>query len=607
MKTKLTIKQKLICIILVLIIYPILLIGYIGYKNYASTTRNTVLQYSEQSVSELSDLLGERVQKLNVFAQEMLYDDNIYTYYNRLQLQRQSDDLLEEYTFKENFERYLSSILHSKTELNAVFFYFKENDQTYTADRNFSDYSPPKPLVANIYSSAKREKGKPIWFFNQEDDDNYSIYLIKMVYDIHSRKEIGVWAYNVDEKHLFEPFKKFALDKNQNISIYNDNFINLFTFNSFDQYGPIDIKQLFKDKDKGICQIDDKDDEFYIIYHTIEPLNWRITATISSNILLDEVRKIAKKTALLCVLTLPLWALILYIMYSDIVRPTKVLIENMKMVEQGHIGRTIDIERQDELGFIFTSFNKMSLEIANLIDSVYKKQIVLKDAHIKALQSQINPHFLYNTLETISWRAKLANLDEISQMIEAFTCLIDASMNRENEREISLREEIDYIDNYIFLIEKRFGDKIAIKKRIDPETLDFIIPKLAIQPFIENAVYHGLEQKKGKGYILLSSNIKNSNLIIDIDDNGLGIDEEKLRELHNMLKQDNYVDRDEMESHTQIGMINVHRRIRLMYGRQYGITLTSKQGEGTGVRILLPLKKGKKEERGVDIVQHSSY
>jgi len=190
-------------------------------------------------------------------------------------------------------------------------------------------------------------------------------------------------------------------------------------------------------------------------------------------------------------------------------------------------------------------------------------------------------------------------------MIEAFTCLIDASMNRENEREIFLYEEIAYIDNYSFLIEKRFGDKIAIKKEIAPETLDLIVPKLSIQPFIENAVYHGLEQKKGKGHICLSSDIEAEGLVIDIEDNGLGIDRKRLEELQDMLKEDSYDDRDEMDSHTQIGMLNVHRRIRLLYGRQYGINLTSEQGKGTWVRITLPLKE--KNERGVDIVQHSGY
>lgn len=590
MAKKLSIRQKLVIITVILIIYPMVVIGYTGYKNYAKAIKEKVIQYSWQSVNELSDLLMERTLKLNTFAQEMLYDDNIYVFDKQLKLQV-CKDILSEYTFKEDFERYLKSILHSKSELKAVFFHFTANGKTYGVNKNFQAYNPPDLLIEDIYNSAKEQKGKPIWYFHEEYNNSIGIYLIKMVYDINSLEEIGVLAYKIDEGYLFDSFKDFAISKKQNISIYNDDYIKLFAFDSFSLASTsVDIKKMLNNNKQGIEEVFINHDTLYIIYKDVTPIDWKITVTISSNIFLEDVKKTAKKIAILCTLTLPLWMVVIYIMYFDIVKPTKILINTMKRVEDGEIGATVQIKRQDELGYVFDSFNNMSIEISNLINSVYKKQIALKDAQIKALQAQINPHFLYNTLETISWKAKLADLDEISEMIEAFAFIIDASLNRGNEREIPLFKEIEYIDNYAFLIQKRFGDRISIIKEIDSDTLDCIIPMLSIQPFIENAVYHGLENKKGGGHIYLKSGIQGYRLLMEVMDDGIGMSEEKLQLIKKYLDEDVDIEK-EVQSNTHIGMINVHRRIRLMYGKEYGIDLSSHRGKGTCVTVILPFKK----------------
>jgi len=262
----------------------------------------------------------------------------------------------------------------------------------------------------------------------------------------------------------------------------------------------------------------------------------------------------------------------------------------MGKIEEGKTGLTVKIDRNDELGTLFKTYNKMSEKINTLINKVYKEKLVMKDAEIKALQAQINPHFLYNTLETINWKAKLNGVEDISEMVTALSSIIDANLDRNNEKMIPIKKELEYIDNYNLLIQKRFGKKIAFVKYIDDEALMYKIPKLLIQPLIENAIYHGLETKKGGGTVELVITIEEGTVLIVIADDGTGIDDVTLNKLKESLDKN---DENQYESRTKIGIMNVHKRIRLIYGDEYGLKIFSEANKGTTIILKLPFSENK--------------
>ena len=250
------------------------------------------------------------------------------------------------------------------------------------------------------------------------------------------------------------------------------------------------------------------------------------------------------------------------------------------------------VDRNDELGFLNKTFNEMAKEINHLVNWIYREQITRKDAEIKALQSQINPHFLFNTLESINWMARLNNVPEISETVSALSSLMEASIGRD-DRLITIQEEFTYIDNYILILKRRFEDRISLKKNVAPEVLGVKIPRLLIQPLIENAVYHGIERSRDKGIISLNAWIGGDMVHIQVEDNGMGIEQEELEMLNNKLSMDNdtYFRSMEGAKKKSIGIENVNRRIKLFYGEKYGLKIESKIGEYTRISVTIPLHK----------------
>ena len=181
-------------------------------------------------------------------------------------------------------------------------------------------------------------------------------------------------------------------------------------------------------------------------------------------------KAVSKLILILCAATLPICVILVNFLYSDIIKPMNLLVRRMHQIEKGDIGITIENKREDEFGYMNKTFNRMSLQIKNLINTVYKKQIATKDAEIKALQAQINPHFLYNTLDSINWKAKINGVEEISEMVSALSSIIEANLNRNNENYITLDKEIEYINNYYLLLKKRYGKKINLVLDVEQET-----------------------------------------------------------------------------------------------------------------------------------------
>lgn len=271
--------------------------------------------------------------------------------------------------------------------------------------------------------------------------------------------------------------------------------------------------------------------------------------------------------------------IILVILYisNKLVSPLSTIVLKMKQVGKGDFRTKLDTYEILELDEISVSFNEMTDKISHLIKEVYEAGLLIKEARIKYLQAQINPHFMFNVLSMIAIRLKLNKDEELYKMVQAFAGLMRGKLFRKDEIEIRINEEIEIAEFYLYLSKERFKNKVSYEIDWEDEKLKTLfIPKLCIEPVVENAMIHGIEPKDDSGYINVKIEQQNNEvLLITVADNGVGFDKDK-------------VISGEKEGSPKVGLMNINRLINNLYGSEYGIEVESKIGKGTKVIIKLP-------------------
>ncbi len=248
---------------------------------------------------------------------------------------------------------------------------------------------------------------------------------------------------------------------------------------------------------------------------------------------------------------------------------------------------TIQVSEADELYDLYQDLQSIMSTLEELAAREAGAVLMRKQAELDALQSQINPHFLYNTLEVIRGQAIMYGIKDIEVMTKALSNLFRYSISN-NGNMVPFSCELKNIDNYLKIQQCRFNNRIKKIEDIDSDTLDCKIPKLLIQPLVENAIYHGLEQKLGKGILMLKAYRTEERLIIHVIDDGLGIEEKKLYTINETLRK-GIASEKLKKSGMRIGIANVNERIRLAFGEEYGLRLYSTENIGTDVEIILPI------------------
>jgi two-component system sensor histidine kinase YesM len=582
------IKTKLIVIFAIVVVYTFFVVIYFGYGSYRGLMIKKSLNYSLKNEQGLTMLLKEKVDNLNNFTRVILYDDKIYSFSRQIILSE--EDPFFRYKLQLDVEDYLRSILYTKDELLSVAFKFTDIKTSYISSRIYTMNPDIQADLPTLYAKGKQGRGKPVWVVMKKDG-KLNIYVAKMVYNMNTLREIGLYVFKVNPDSIFNVLKDLSANTQNNMYIM-DSFGNmLYEYKYFNPKQADFNKKIFQIKDSGdYIKLRNGLDDIYVHTSMINSEAFKLITCVSSQSILKEVNDLSKFLFFLVLLIVPILLVLINYFQRDLIKPLNLLVAKMKRVEKGEMGTTIEIVRGDEFGYVFKTFNKMSSQIKVLIDSVYKEQIALKEEEIRALQAQINPHFLYNTLEAINWKARIHKVPDISDMVAALSYIMEANMNRNNEKLVTLEKEIEYIHNYRFIIIKRFNEKFKFIINVPKEVMNYKVPKLIILPVVENSVYHGLEMKRGEGVIELSINTNEDKLIISISDNGQGIEEEKLQKIKGFLD----IDVDDLEEHdkqtiTNIGLFNVNKRIRLLYGNQYGLEVISTYGEGTRVNIVMPL------------------
>ncbi len=323
------------------------------------------------------------------------------------------------------------------------------------------------------------------------------------------------------------------------------------------------------------------DIQYYIYYQTksMENVNSTINKQIDDFIVLCVI---------LIVLLVVVVTIVTLLIVSGILRPLKGLYIATTKVAEGDFDARAKVNTHDEIAVLAQGFNNMADNIQTLIDKVKEDERKLRQVDLRLLQEQINPHFLYNTLDTIIWLIEGKESDQAVKMVVTLSDFFRLVLSKGKEF-ISIKEEEQHISSYLEIQKMRYDDIMEYDIQIDKVLYDYQILKLTLQPLVENALYHGIKYKRAKGYIHVHGE-KDGNVIrLSVRDNGIGMDDEELEQLQNEIKHSC------KETEKGFGLANVNERIRMYSGAEYGMTIQSKKGKGTLVEITIPAIRMEKE------------
>ena len=311
-----------------------------------------------------------------------------------------------------------------------------------------------------------------------------------------------------------------------------------------------------------------------------EKTGWTVVDCTNVKELLSKSRQAQSVYVLTAIILVIVALLFSRFMARSITLPIQKLRDSMKKVQEGDFSVSdVVVDSKNEIGSLTKSFDVMTHRIHELMEQNVHEQEEKRKSELKALQSQINPHFLYNTLDSIIWMAEGKKNEEVVLMTASLARLIRQSISNEDEV-VPIANEVEYARGYLTIQKMRYKDKLEFQIEVDSSILYIPLIKLVLQPIIENAIYHGLKYKESKGLLIVKGFMKDGNAVLQVIDDGVGMDEETLAHIY---------DKHKVNYHSNgVGVYNVQKRLKLYYGEDYGITYTSELGKGTTATITIP-------------------
>lgn len=272
------------------------------------------------------------------------------------------------------------------------------------------------------------------------------------------------------------------------------------------------------------------------------------------------------------------------IISKSVVHPIIKMCKTTEEVARGNFDVRAEVKSSDEMAILAESFNNMIVNMGTLVGRIKQEQLNLRDTELKLMQAQINPHFLYNTLDTIMWLAEAGKNEEVVSMVSSLSGFFRTTLSKGRDY-ITVREEVSHIKSYLEIQKFRYQDIMDYEIDIPEVMYSYPILKLTLQPLVENALYHGIKNKRGKGKITVSGELMGKVMLFTVHDNGIGMTEEQLSALSNDIGYE----RSNSGDTAGFGLANVKERIRLNYGKDYGLDFSSIYGQETTARVTLPV------------------
>ncbi|OMF30759.1 hypothetical protein BK133_16605 [Paenibacillus sp. FSL H8-0548] len=560
-----------ICFVLIIMI-SVLSVGISSYYKSAVILGDKTSQYNVEIVGQISTSVDYTLQRIDELSGILAFDQSI---------QRVLNTELDEMTERERIAAVneIESIMitHYNSQIMRSIEIYGRNGLVIKVPSSFNDQENEVELQQYI-KAASAYRGKTKWINNAKNEG-----LLRAVREINelqmATKPLGTVIISMKFETVSNLLRNVNFDRSGSVLLMDEKGGSVTPAEPLSEYFNDEAfrKSIASHSGSSIQTIVDR--EYLVSFKTSEYTGWKTIGIISVERLYKDSHAV-RNWIIVVTLIIMLFAFLLARVFAQtITLPIKRMLRPMKKVQMGDLNVTFPVDGNDEIGILSTGVNHMVNQIHTLIEDAYKGKIMLQQSEFKALQAQINPHFLYNTLESINWMAKTNGVEQICRMVSALGDLMRISISTEKEY-ITIEEEMKYISDYLYIQKVRFGDRIETEIHMDDDLLSVVIPKLILQPIVENALLHGVQVKKGKGVIHIRGHRLDDCIMFTVEDNGIGMDTEQAAK----LLADEQLEGPEAKG-SGIGVRNVHQRIRYIYGMEYGVTINSKLGEGTNVQI----------------------
>ena len=596
-KQKSSLKNRALSQTAVLIIVTMCIMVTVFYMVFHSRAFNERGNYEEENLVNMEAYLNSYLEEVDSIAKNVNYNYYLQDYLETVI--KEEDDYVDSGIGK-NMRSYemssqaFSDTLLSRADISSIMIFGKKkmllNRSMYTYQKVALDYSKldwyakavAKPQDAIITGPNRHS------FFDTDDE---VISLSREVQSYENGTFRGVILINLNMNKITEICNSFQEKQENFICIINDKGELVYEQQNGRERFAFDEKENRQElntalgKTKESCfRLNYRGEKYLVTRTDMKTTGWTLVSMVPYKSVMAETMAISGGMILAVAITLIVTLLLLNRILTGVVKPLKKLEKYMVQVNPDNMDQRMEILTDDEIGHLSMKFNQMMDRIRNLKEQVIEEQEDKRKYELQALQAQINPHFLYNTLDSIIWMAE-TNDSNIVAMTEALAKLFRISLNKGNE-EISLERELEHVKNYLIIQSMRYADKFTYEISAEPGVERCRTIKLILQPIVENCIYHGIKKKRGTGKITIRAYRREQNLIIEVSDDGCGMPEEICRKILS----------DEIESEdisgSGIGVKNVNERIQLRFGKKYGLSYSSEEGVGTTVTYVLPYNEG---------------
>ncbi|ASA25902.1 sensor histidine kinase [Paenibacillus donghaensis] len=579
-------ERKLIVVFIFLISLPITYVSYLSSRSMFNTVLVNATDSAGQMTANASGTIDRYIADLKRNTALPLYNTDVQFY-----LEQQITDWGKNTTMS----MFLSYLNHTKEEIAAVYLVDLYGSVFYDKDASINQLFPAERLAKwRILSEAAGvapviQGRHTIRVNSNEQRDVFSI--LRTVSSVSTLKNIGILVFDVDI-NLFKGITETVNAVTQGNTLIVDHSGELM-YASDSQDNPLQRDDMEKlhlpqllaqvTQPEGHFELDLEGQSYLAVYTVSKQTGWTTLVTIPRSRILSPVER---NRNMLIITTLIIIAFALFVatvISHALTKPLKSMVRLMKQVQHGNLEVWLKPRYNDEIGMLGSHFNRMIIRVKDLLQEVSLTEKRKQKADMRALQNQINPHFIYNTLESIRMLAESSDDPRVAKLTYLLGLQMRYSITRSDET-VTIREELEHVRNYLDLLQIRFPGKFNLSIEVPDRFLPLPVIKLVFQPIVENAVFHGLERKEGPGTLAISAWNENGNAVFCVEDNGVGMDEDTLRSLNGSLKDGAT---GEMFG---IGLRNVNERVRLHYGSCFGLSVESKPGAGT--RVTLRIEDG---------------
>ncbi len=604
----LSLQQKLIALYILIIIIPIIIFTTIYSRDVYDKAINDIRVKNKNALEIEQIHIKNNIETMRRTAQMVVSDMEFLDFVKN----RNEANVNQLIDFKMNE---LSNVTRLQANNPAI-----ENIRLYTTNPYITEMWPILFREDRIMKKPWREEvirrnGMELWWFDQQTEDvlerlpsqNTSKISLLRELDYPKDEHLGIIEINMFLKNFF-PKMFGTMNDPESVYVVLDRDMNLIrnyhhTFFEDEGINPEILKHEFsenKPKTMGSFQFDNNGTPYLVITAYIDDLEAYMLNVISLESLYADTAKTRNVILSGIIFLVIILSLVTYVLISLLLKKMYNLKDSMKRVAKGDFNFDVDIKGQDEIAELAFHFKSMLGKINSLIADAVNKQATAKETELRALKTQIDSHFLYNTLENIKMMAEIEGKYDISDAITSLGEMMRYNLRWKNDF-VVLEEELNYIKNYIEIMNLRLDGLLTLKIEVPKALLEQEVLKMSLQPIIENAVKHGIisNNLSREGIITVKASYVDGSAIIDIKDNGVGMSPAQCEMLNTRIQSDQENQYEASKTGNGIGIKNVNERIKLYYGEGFGVSVTSVKGEYTVVTVAIPCKIMKGGSRSV--------